>query len=231
MWKKLNLAGKVLVSLALSIVIILFLGQQIDMSSDLQTVLCIILTIVLVIVFNVSSSNSEAAIKEAMKDIVFKEEDGGLFVKEKNPAFSKALKIEADKMYTMEHEDAQYIYTSATVGGITTGGVTKIGDRDYIQTRDTGKYCLTYCDDYLVKRIRLDTSLWEAAKNSPISSYLNNNTKSIVVVYEVTPSQDIELLAKSDPNAAIKKMQSEMRNGYPSRKKCADIINWLSGIN
>ena len=111
-----------------------------------------------------------------------------LVLKKRGPELSKAIKILDDRDYKISYKPEEYIFTSVTVGGITTGGVDKIGGYNYISgSTKTGKYQLWYIDK-LVRNIRLSDELFEQAKESLIAEYLNMTTKEIVVISSVSLS-------------------------------------------
>lgn len=51
-----------------------------------------------------------------------------LVLKKRGPELSKAIKILDDRDYKISYKPEEYIFTSVTVGGITTGGVDKLED-------------------------------------------------------------------------------------------------------
>lgn len=151
-----------------------------------------------------------------------------LKVKKRGPELSKAIKILDDKDYTISYKPEEYIFTSATVGGITTGGVDKIGGYSYISgSTKTGKYQLWYIDK-LIRRIQLSDTLFAQAKKSPIAEYLDKTTKEIVVISTVSPSYATQMLLRAGhTNSALDNMRRESKAGYPSYEKCIKIMNWL----
>lgn len=151
-----------------------------------------------------------------------------LTLKKRGSSLTGALAIKDDKNYFISYKPEKYIYTSATVGGITTGGVTKTGGYNYISgSQKSGKYQILYYDD-LVSRIALTEELFLQAKESPIAKYLDESTKEIVVIQPIQTSLVTKsLLASGNINAAMNLGMKESKEGYPSYEKCTAILNWI----
>lgn len=141
-----------------------------------------------------------------------------------SPQFSNALQI-SKVMYTpMSYNPARYIYTSATVGGITTGGVDKVGG-NYVRSGkkvDSGKNKLLYWGQK-VKQIQLTDELYKKAQMSKIKKYLNDN-KQIVVEGEAGGGLEV---ASQIFGACSMEVQMILYAGYPSDLKCREIIDWI----
>ena len=151
-----------------------------------------------------------------------------LVLKKRGPELSKAIKILDDRDYKISYKPEEYIFTSVTVGGITTGGVDKIGGYNYISgSTKTGKYQLWYIDK-LVRNIRLSDELFEQAKESLIAEYLNMSTKEIVVISSVSLSYTTRMLLDTGhTDYAFDNITKESKAGYPTYEKCIKIMNWL----
>lgn len=70
---------------------------------------------------------------------------GGLIIRERHPSLLDAIQVEASHDINVGYTPDKYIFTSATVGGITTGGVSKI-DGGYHASlgAKNGSYYLSY---------------------------------------------------------------------------------------
>lgn len=162
--------------------------------------------------------------------------DGYLFVKKRGQSWGNLLRIVDDKNYTISYKPEEYIYTSATVGGITTGGVTKIGGYNYVSNvQKTGKYQLRYAGK-TVERIVLTKELRKQAKNSQIAEYLNADG-NIEVISSVASSRTQLLMSGLNSSVNMKTVENSLAidrskgYGYPTYEKCIAIMNWLSGID
>lgn len=144
-----------------------------------------------------------------------------------SPQFSNALQI-SKVMYTpMSYNPVRYIYTSATVGGITTGGVDKVGG-NYVRSGrevDSGKNKLLYWGQK-VKQIQLTDELYKKAQKSIIKNYLNDN-KQIVVEGEA--GGGLEAAAQIFGTYSLE-VQMILYAGYPSDLKCREIIDWICEV-
>lgn len=142
----------------------------------------------------------------------------------------RALKIVADRDIQTKYEPKRLVYTSATVGGITTGGFHEAGGYTYVSSnKKTGKYNLYYRDELLpIKKIKLSDELFEQAKQSEIKNFLNQN-KEIVVIEECNYSAiTLGAIELGHPKAEDLAME-DMRKGFPSREKCEKILQWVCG--
>ena len=141
------------------------------------------------------------------------------------------VKIAKDEV--ISYKPKEYVYTGATVGGVTTGGIHEQGGYNYVSGyRDTGRYQLQYEDEkfrrYLITKIQLSDELYNKAKESPIKDYLDNEKKQIKVVEELRPSSVVrQQMEMGNFQTARQIFANEMVEGYPTYDKCQKIINWL----
>lgn len=150
--------------------------------------------------------------------------DGVLKLTKCSPQFSTAFHISQVMHTPMSYNPARYIYTSATVGGITTGGIDKVGG-NYVRSGkqiDSGKCELQYWGQK-VKQIQLTSELYEKAQNSSIKKYLNAD-KQIVVEQKANGGA---VLAIQIYGTHSMEAQEMMHDGYPSEQKCREIIDWI----
>ena len=159
-----------------------------------------------------------------------------LYVKERHSDFKKLFTYEVHENAVHTDVPKKYIYTSATVGGITTGGVTEIGGYTDItkysshtfelrlkhvqKTNDNKEAVYTK----LIKKIELSSDLLKIAKKSKIAQYIKGDC--IVVI------EDVDLptgIMDMPVNTALHAYDVQTSKGYPSMKKCIDIIEWISG--
>ena len=155
-----------------------------------------------------------------------------LKVYQRTEKFKNILGMIEHKSSRMAHKDAEYIYTSVTVGGVTTGGVSKIGDYDYFTAeKNSGRWELWY-DGHMVKQIELTDELARQAKNSSlISGYISGNT-----IYVVNPNAKPTLsnsdwleLNRRNSIMGMNILLDDNDKQYPRLEKCNAIVRWLCG--
>lgn len=157
-----------------------------------------------------------------------------LTINERRKEFFQLIKIRDDQNIIMDYEPARYIYTSATVGGITTGGVETIGGHDYVAGKvESGKCELLYLGEAVeqtIERIQLTDSLYEEAKKSNIKKYLNDEKQIVVVAQPGDLITATQICNFNSPMGSLV-LQNVAKQGYPTRKKCLEIMNWICGID
>ena len=148
--------------------------------------------------------------------------------------FSKLIISRRFKNTYLKDVPEKYVYTGATVGGVTTGGVSKVGGYTDGLDYDTDKYELLLKDvktkingkkviqSHVIKTIYLNNELLEEAKNSEIECYIKG--RNIVVVEEVELPSNLKYLSGTQAANMLKAYESE---GYPTKEKCEAILEWL----
>ena len=130
-----------------------------------------------------------------------------------------------------KYEPEKYVYTGATVGGVTTGGIHKEGDYHYISSQEnTGRYYFNYCGK-TVNKIELSDRLLKMAKNSNISKYIEDK---YIVIYDSKAVQMPSYVSQGLMSGSLDAMNLGTRYtamGYPTREKCEEIKNWICGGN
>lgn len=159
-----------------------------------------------------------------------------IYLKEKHPDFKKLLTYEVHENAIHTDVPKKYIYTSATVGGITTGGITEVGGYTDITKYSSHTFELRLKEvrktpdnkdavyTRLIKKIELSSDLLKIAKKSKIAQYIKGDC--IVVI------EDVDLptgIMDMPVNTALHAYDVQTSKGYPSMKKCIDIIEWISG--
>lgn len=146
-----------------------------------------------------------------------------LSIKKQTSQFADSFTIEKVMLTPMSYNPEKYIFTSATVGGITTGGIDKVGG-NYVSGKkvDSGKCELKYFGQK-IQRIQLTDKLYKEAKKSAIKKYLNDK-KQIVVENETDGSAVISAQLFGIHSLTTQEM---LHKGYPSREKCKEIIAWI----
>lgn len=196
-----------------------------------------ILILIIVFIAKTSFANANRDIRKTVADnyeksgfLSYDTVHNILIIRKQFSGIINVLKIEDHVNTVTAHKPTEYIYTSATVGGITTGGVTKTGRYDYlVSTGKSGKCLLVYGADHPVMKIQLSDELYQKALKSDIKEYLNNE-KQIVVVKPYTPyGLEADALKAMVTSGRIS-LASDMlanRADYPTRDKCTRILNWL----
>ena len=172
------------------VLVCIFILIPFGIDSGVATILSLVLGTALflgvILAYGKYKANEYKRIKEATKDTM-KYDLGSetLTLIERRNSNGIALKIRQMTDHNLKYHEAQYVYTGATVGGITTGGIHKTGDYHTIESTSTGKYEICYKDRdilnndqlYPIKRIKLTNEMVEKAKKDKLlNSFLNDNT-------------------------------------------------------
>ena len=164
-----------------------------------------------------------------------------LYIDEQSELFSIVLTIREHKVSEYKKDPLEVHIGSATVGGITTGGVYTTGGGIAQTDHRSDKFELIYkhvqgneiqfatdISEYAIEEIVLSDELAKKAKNSKIKEYLiNGNT--IEVVKSVDTTLSTKLYAAGHNLNAISVYNWEKLAGYPTKVKCEKILNWLCG--
>ena len=139
--------------------------------------------------------------------------------------YAKAIKYNEEKIHI----------GSASVGGVTTGGVYKTGGDYSVKDLSSDRYELIFrkplnlnvCDETPIKTIRLSDQLVKKAQGTPVEKYIRNYNK-IEVVWDVKGSKAVSDLARMGMTAqAVSLLSAEQAEGYPTLEKCNAIIDFL----
>lgn len=153
-------------------------------------------------------------------------------VSKRGPGFNHIIRIDEHEVKNYTYVKPSYSFTSVTVGGVTTGGISKSGDY-YKQDSNHKNYELVYCSSpyvekgELIELIHLTDELVEKAKQTSISSYLDGN--DIVVVKDIDVTDEVATLAQYGMmDDAMTYMNIKKAEGFPSLSKAKDILYWLT---
>ena len=154
---------------------------------------------------------------------------------DRHPSFKERFSFEHYESSKVVYQEEKLIYTSATVGGVTTGGVDKVVG---IQSEavKTNKFELVY--EYatkdtikkgFVEKITLTDELLKQAQKSNIAKYIKGN--DILVVDELVESTDVirGYLKIGHTASAANVMNEDKLRTMPTLDKCKAIVNWVSG--
>ena len=166
--------------------------------AELCTILVLILGgwLIAVIIKNRAPQSSNAG-AEARACVTHKND--ALIIKARNSALLEAIEVEASQKVNYNYTPDRYVYTSATVGGITTGGVTKLeGGYSISLGEKTGDYFLSY-------------------KYGKYNEFGNMRWSAHYICCVSLPSADYRL-AKNDPilrkYVANQDLQKQLSTGY-----------------
>ncbi len=157
-----------------------------------------------------------------------------LELKSRVSANRKVLKAEPIYQSDVNYEPAKYVYTGATVGGITTGGVHKTGDKYTTSVNQSGKFKIKY-KSYEgpkdIDEIKLTPELIYQAQNNPfISKFLQGDR---LVLEKPKDKRDDKLLSfmaeRGDVLTAMKLDNQNKLSGELTKDDCIQVINWVSG--
>lgn len=180
----------------------------------------------------------KATIDSVADFLDFNPKTNTLIVRKRDPKIDDVMYWKEYKASNWGYEEEKYVYTGASVGGITMGGVHKTGG-NYIEKINSNKcqlMCMFYDDDTkcidhgVVKKIKLsDESLVLKAQKSRIKKYLKNDC---IIVEEKINEKGLNnaLLVASrigDMNMAGNFRESAILETLPTREKCRAIVNWL----
>lgn len=196
-----------------------------------------VLALVGIILFTIGvQSSKDASNADLNKEIQQKvgctfTEEGTLSITGRDPIIRKAVQIEEDYTAIVKDDPLKIHYGSATVGGVTTGGVYTTGGHKYIAGAEkSGKYKLT-SNNKTIYQIQLSDQLYNSAKQSTIAKYLNEK-KQIQVIEKVELTElERQLALHNYQQSGGMSLGNDVKKGYPSQEKCRKILDWLSGIN
>lgn len=162
-----------------------------------------------------------------------------LEIYKKHPKFPKMLTIENHTISKYTDVPERYVYTGATVGGVSTGGFTKLGGYTDAQTLRTNKCVIMlkelsedfFTDKIVMKHrevheIRLNGELLEAAKNASVRSYLKGDRLILVNKTDVSAGT-AAMYRTGNTLGAVNALEREQSEGYPSFLECTEIMDWL----
>lgn len=146
----------------------------------------------------------------------------------------KVVKISEVILTDLKYNPAQYIYTSATVGGITTGGITKIGDNYSYSNKGSKRYSLRWKPDIGINKeiktiVMASSDIIESAKKHPIvKKYVNGNK----LVLENKPSSEtIEQLNAVNKSGNTELFKQIATQNYIetllTKDECEAVLDWM----
>lgn len=195
------------------------------------------LYLVLDVILKRRESVKLAQIEALLKCKITRNDDGKftLHVDAQNELFLDILEMCPHSVTQYRKRPIKIHIGSATVGGVTTGGIYTTGGNISTSSYRSEKMELRYKRCYgnsdprpLISKIILSDTLAKKAKESKISSYLEGNT--IQLIHKVQHSYyALFAMQNGYTTQALNQGEIEDATGYPDREKCESIIRWLCG--
>ena len=229
-------------------VVIAGIGSAADIGTGTMTFIGVFAWILFV---TFSDKKDKDKLKELNKKtshaLKFDPETGVITLTERNQTYAKMFDFERYVSKRHSYSQEKLIFTSATVGGVTTGGVDKVGGYDTEQKK-TDRYNLVYkyvdpkdnsSKKGIVKEIELSDDLLEEAIHSEVKVYLNGNRivvvtplvssdkekQGIVNMYRVCSGKEDEYVA-----AMANVEENDKIRTMPTLKKSSTILKWISNL-
>lgn len=173
------------------------------------------------------------------KHITISDQKNGYIVLNKRTENNgKVLKVEAFRDYTMTDHPAELVYTSATVGGVTTGGfhVNEAYRTESIGGK-TGAYYVSlrgYNKSTTVKKVYLQPDMVNSAKSNPIlKTFLNGTTLILRHNVQVNIPESVRKAAMEYNKVGRYDMAAKLLRPYNSvceltKEECEAVVSWMS---
>lgn len=161
-----------------------------------------------------------------------------LSIKKRDSCLERVIQIAPHYSSTVSYKPEEYVYTGATVGGITTGGIHKEGGYNYISSSKKTEKCelyYEYNETQYIDKIQLTPELAEEARKcEKIKSYVNSQNQIVIYSTANVSSIDKELFlqyGKSNSAGMYNIANKYADQRAPSREKCEAIVSWICGKN
>lgn len=239
--------GKIFLLLFVGGIVIEVVGTILD-SLAMMGVGCIAILTACVMFFvsahNVRKPSAQSQIK-ALKSIgtnfSYNSDKKHLVIKNRCPENVAAFGVKDYKRQNYSDVPAKLVYTGASVGGITTGGVHISGGYTSVSNGiKSGKCILLYSwyngkevETGDVETIAVSNNSGASYNSSKISKYVRN--KKIIVVDDKAKKKMAGSLAYLKMNArsvtTLNMYEDAIIEDYPSKEKCLEIVSWICGEN
>lgn len=173
------------------------------------------------------------------KDIeITNKQDGVIVLNRRTANNGNVLEINESRDYTIEEHPAELVYTSATVGGITTGG---FHVNEAYRTESVGGKLGTYYitlrgwqDSTIVNKVRIQSDMVDSARANPIvREFLDGTTLILKHNVAFNVPDDIKKAAMEYNKAGRFDMAAKLLRPYNSvckltKEECEAVIAWMS---
>ena len=176
--------------------------------------------------------------KDKYDSVGFNKENGLLTVYKRGALIESKITIKEYRHTNYSYNPAKLIYTSATVGGVTTGGfdTTKASYSPTSQDK-TGKYAL-YFRGAEIKEISILDGSDKAQKNSALKQFYNKARSRFVLEHQIVSrlsGYEKEMLKNAIISNDYQTMSVLSKDDTIARKltydECAAIKAWIGGID
>lgn len=232
------------VVLIVGMFLLVAVGSTIGLGMGTISIIGIAFTIFLVLKSDKKDRNTLKSLQEETKDIIKVNENTGVItITQRHKAFAKMFTCENYVSTRHGYAEEKLIFTSATVGGVTTGGVDKVGGYG-TEKKKTDKYNLIYqYVDYksdqtkkvYVTAIQLSDSLRKSAKLSKVKEYLDGNCLNVVMPLVSSEKEkqayvNLHRIRGGGYSTHLANLEEDDKiRTLPTLQKCNDIISWISG--
>lgn len=172
------------------------------------------------------------------KDIEIANKEDGIIVLNKRTANNRnVLEVNESRDYTIKEHPAELVYTSATVGGITTGGfhVNEAYRTEHVGEK-LGTYYITlrgWQDSTIVKKVRIQPDMVDSARANPIvCKFLDGKTLTLKHNVAINVPDYIKKSAMEYNQAGRFDMAAKLLKPYNkvcelTKEECKAVIAWM----
>lgn len=156
-----------------------------------------------------------------------------LTLKSHSKELSSTFMMRNKEQVFFAYEPVRYIYTSATAGRITTGGIEKTGGHNSVVMKNATEKCQLLYFGKEIEYIVLSDELYEEAQQSKIKQYLDNDQKRIIIVdtKKLNTAGMAGAILGTD-NATTLNLYSYLSvEASRTYRQCNEIIDWICGGN
>lgn len=174
-------------------------------------------------------AEEEKKLKENIMKYIYPEKEYSktYYLVKRGQILAKAITIKDDKNIIIAYEPKKIIFTSASVGGIRTGGIDTVGGYTYSAGEvENGKCQIVFFREKVIERIQLTPKLYKDAIKSDIKQYVDNKMQIIINNEFYGGIEALNYFNINDPVGSLA-IQEMAKSGYPNRKKCEAIIRWI----
>lgn len=188
-----------------------------------------------------SAQNQIKALESISTNFSYNPDKKHLVIKNRCPENVAAFGVKDYKRQNYSDVPAKLVYTGASVGGITTGGVHLSGGYTSVANGiKSGKCILLYSwyngkevETGDVETIDVSNSSDDNYHSSKISKYVRN--RKIIVVDNTAKTKMAGSLAYLKMNVrsatTLNMYEDAVIEDYPSEEKCLEIVSWICGEN